>query len=152
MTQDSKPLRSVDIDGKKLLMALRNGEPIYGINADSFYWTPDGWVIMELQKCIKFTVREYDLNLCWFHCWRKYAMLWKLTRDCGGTLYIVYYELPYRDFKVHRVVNVDVRKRLTVEDLDVTTFAKLRAWYTRLSTVTASAFPFRAEFKAARSA
>jgi hypothetical protein len=142
---NSKPLRSTDVDGKELIIALRGGQSIYGINVDSFYWTPDGWVLIEFQKCISFRPHVYDLNACWYLCWRKYALLWKLTRELHGMLYILYYEITpngYGDFKVHKVLDVDIRNGLALHDLQLTTFAKVRKWYNDISEYTASAFPF----------
>lgn len=143
---NSKPLRSVDPDGKELLIALRNGAPIFGINVNSFYWTPAGWVLMEFQKCVRYTPLRYDLNSCWYKVWRKYALLWKLARELRGSLYIVYYELQptggYGDFKVHRVTAVDVRDGMVLEDLHLRSFAQVRGWYNALSIATAEAFPF----------
>lgn len=154
----SKPLRSVDADGKRLVMALRDGQPIYGINVDSFYWTPEGWLLIELQKCVNYSPRVYDLNRCWYMCWRKYALLWKLATALRGRLFIVYYEIlqdltqvkwpgnypdhGYGAFKVHQVTDVNIRDGLGLVDLGLTTYWDVRKWYNELSASTAEAFPF----------
>lgn len=147
----SKKLGKVDHDAKELLMAFRNDDEIFGVNFDSLYWTTKGWVVLELQKCVNWPARTYNMNFG-FHKpgtgQSKYIMHWAAAKKLEGRLFVVYYELApgsesprtdatgYGNFQLHQIHDVQRNYegdlQLVFRDLQLSTFAQVRGWFNSL--------------------
>lgn len=75
-------------------------------------------MVLELLKCESYPVDKSHPNRYWHKNWRKFAILWALTRALDGMLLLLNYEVPYKTFKLMRVTEMRPTEDggLTTED------------------------------------
>lgn len=127
----SKPLRKTDEEGKQLIIDLLGDEHTHGGDVDSYYYTPQGWVFLELLKCDAVHPFNSHPNRYWFNS-KKFVTLWALVQQVNGKLYLVNYERTHRDFRVMLVAHVN-RNGLAASDSICCGFTAVKNWLRRLN-------------------
>lgn len=142
MNGKSKQLLKGDEEGKNLIITLLGREPTFGFDVDSMYRTKEGWVIVELLKCDSVLPERSHPNRYWKQKldgssgnWRKFATLWALKTALNGRLFLLNYKVPYANFKLIEVFDMDPTEGggITQDDAHVMTLDGTRRWYQALN-------------------
>jgi hypothetical protein len=131
MNKKSKPIMKVDDDAKKLIIESLEGEDTGGFDIDSIYKIKDEYIIIEFLKCDTVRPRDSHPNRYWFKNKQKFLSLWELTNRLEGKLYLLNYEDSREQFKIMKVLGMDIDSIKT--DDRMWNFSDFKNWFKSLN-------------------
>lgn len=110
----SKPIGQSEDESKEFIIESLKGDNTKGFDIDSIYYSDSQWIVFEYLKCESEYVsphsshpKKYPWN------WKKFKVLYSLTKKLEGKLYLVNYSTREKDkdqVKVMEVKNYDHNK------------------------------------------